>query len=89
MENPTTIAVDLSKNVFEIAVERQGRICQRKRLNRRQTITFLSQCPVATVLMETCGPSAHHHRARSNAASTPTTESLCSLKRRRLETARA
>jgi hypothetical protein len=28
MENPTTIAVDLSKNVFEIAVERQGRICQ-------------------------------------------------------------
>ena len=29
MENPMTIAVDLSKNVFEIAVERQGRICQR------------------------------------------------------------
>ena len=27
MENPTTIAIDLSKNVFEIAVERQGRIC--------------------------------------------------------------
>ena len=24
MENPTTIAVDLSKSVFEIAVERQG-----------------------------------------------------------------
>src|ERR1017187_9180179 len=48
MENPTTIAIDLSKNVFEIAVERQGRICQRKRLNRRQMITFLSQCPVAT-----------------------------------------
>jgi len=43
MENPTTIAIDLSKDVFEIAVERQGRICQRKRLNRRQTITFLSQ----------------------------------------------
>ena len=43
MENPTTIAIDLSKNVFEIAVERQGRICQRKRLNRRQTITFLGE----------------------------------------------
>jgi transposase len=27
MENPTTIAVDLSKSVFEIAVERDGRIC--------------------------------------------------------------
>ena len=62
MENPTTIAVDLSKNVFEIAVERQGRICQRKRLNRRQTITFLSQCPVATVLMETCGSSHYFGR---------------------------
>jgi transposase len=59
MENPTTIAVDLSKNVFEIAVERQGRVCQRKRLNRRQTIAFLSGCAKATVLLETCG-SAHY-----------------------------
>jgi transposase len=62
MENPTTIAIDLSKSVFEIAVERQGRICQRKRLNRWQTITFLSQCPVATVLMETCGSSHYWGR---------------------------
>ena len=59
MENPTTIAIDLSKNVFEIAVEREGRVCQRKRLNRRQTIEFLSQCAKATVLLETCG-SAHY-----------------------------
>ena len=51
MENPTTIAVDLSKNVFEIAVERQGRICQRKRLNRRQLVEFFSRSPSATVLM--------------------------------------
>jgi len=62
MENPTTIAIDLSKDVFEIAVERQGRIRQRKRLNRRQTITFLSQCPQATVLMETCGSSHYWGR---------------------------
>jgi transposase len=62
MENPTTIAIDLSKNVFEIAVERQGRICQRKRLNRRQTIMFLSQCPRATILMETCGTSHYWGR---------------------------
>jgi transposase len=59
MENPTTIAVDLSKSVFEVAVERQGRICQRKRLSRRQLAAFLSECPKATVLMETCG-SAHY-----------------------------
>lgn len=62
MENPTTIAIDLSKSVFEIAVERQGRICQRRRLNRRQTIAFLSQCPRATVLMETCGSSHYWGR---------------------------
>jgi len=59
MENPTTIAVDLSKDVFEIAVERQGRICQRRRLHRRQMVAFFSTCPPATVVMEACG-SAHH-----------------------------
>src|SRR5664280_23587 len=62
MENPTTIAIDLSKNVFEIAVERQGRICQRKRLNRRQMVEFFSQCPSATVLMEACGSSHYWGR---------------------------
>ena len=62
MENPTTIAVDLSKNVFEIAVERQGRICQRKRLNRRQIVELFSQCPSATVLMEACGSSHYWGR---------------------------
>jgi len=62
MENPTTIAVDLSKSVFEIAVERQGRICQRKRLTRGQMITFFSQVPRATVLMETCGSSHYWGR---------------------------
>src|ERR1017187_9885792 len=62
MENPTTIAIDLSKNVFEIAVERRGRICQRKRLNRRQMVEFFSQCPSATVLMEACGSSHYWGR---------------------------
>lgn len=62
MENPTTIAIDLSKSVFEVAVEREGRICQRKRLTRTQMITFLSQCARATVLMETCGTSHYWGR---------------------------
>ena len=62
MENPTTIAIDLSKSVFEVAVEREGRICQRKRLTRAQLITFLSQAPKATVLMETCGTSHYWGR---------------------------
>ncbi len=63
MENPTTIAVDLSKSVFEIAVERQGRIRQRKRLSRRQMAEFFSQCERATVVMEACGSS--HYWGRS------------------------
>jgi transposase len=62
MENPTTIAIDLSKSVFEVAVERDGRICQRKRLNRGQLSAFLSQCPKATVFMETCGTSHYWGR---------------------------
>ena len=51
MENPTTIAVDLSKNIFEVALERQGRICQRKRLSRRQMTEFFSQVERAVVVM--------------------------------------
>lgn len=62
MENPTTIAVDLSKSVFEVAVERGGRICQRKRLSRHQLAAFLSQVSEAVVLMETCGSSHYWGR---------------------------
>src|SRR5664279_1279065 len=43
VENVTTIAIDLSKGVFEVAVERGGRTCQRRRLNRRQLAAFLSE----------------------------------------------
>ena len=62
MENPTTIAIDLSKSVFEVAVESEGRICQRRRLSRRQLVAFLSECPKGTVLMETCGTSHYWGR---------------------------
>jgi transposase len=62
MENPTTIAVDLSKSVFELAVEREGRIWQRKRLNRRQMVEYFAQCPGATVVMEACGSSHYWGR---------------------------
>ena len=52
MSNPTMIAVDLAKNVFEIAVEREGRVCQRKRLNRKQMAEFFAQAPRSVVVME-------------------------------------
>lgn len=60
MEKHTTIAVELSKNVFQIAVsDYPGRVCQRKRLNRVQLVPFFANRPAATVLLEACG-SAHH-----------------------------
>jgi transposase len=59
----TTIAVDLSKSVFEIAVSRKpGRVCERQTLSRSQMIRFFAQRPPATVLLEACGSS--HHWAR-------------------------
>jgi transposase len=63
VNHPTTIAVDLSKNVFEVAVSREsGRVCERRRLSRSQLSRFFSQRPPATVLLEACGSS--HHWAR-------------------------
>jgi transposase len=54
-----TIAVDLAKNVFEIAVAgRAGTIRQRKRLSRPQFEQFWGQQPPCRVVMEACS-SAH------------------------------
>lgn len=56
----TTIAVDLAKSVFEIAVSRQaGRVSERHRLSRGTFLEFFATHRPATVLMEACG-SAHH-----------------------------
>jgi transposase len=56
----TTIAVDLAKNVFELAVsDRPGKVRERHRLPRAQLQRFFLRRPAATVLMEACG-SAHH-----------------------------
>jgi transposase len=63
VNHPTTIAVDLSKSVFEVAVSvKPGRVAQRERLLRSQMTRFFSQRPAATVLFEACGSS--HHWAR-------------------------
>ena len=63
MEKHMTVAVDLAKNVFEIAVSREpGRVCLRRRLSRNQLIPFFrSQLP-CTVLLEACGSSHHWGR---------------------------
>jgi transposase len=56
----TTIAVDLAKSVFEIAVsDRPGRVTERHRLSREAFLPFFAERQPAVVLMEACG-SAHH-----------------------------
>ena len=56
----TTIAVDIAKSVFEIAVSEQpGRVSERHRLSRASFLKFFAERQPATVLMEACG-SAHH-----------------------------
>jgi hypothetical protein len=52
----TTIAVDLAKSVFEVAVSRRpGKVDRRRRLSRGQFSRFLAEQAPATVVMEACG----------------------------------
>lgn len=56
----TTIAVDLAKSVFQVAVShRAGQVSLERRLPRTCFLSFFAQQPPATVLLEACG-SAHH-----------------------------
>ena len=56
----TTIAVDLAKNVFEIAVSRQpGKVAERHRVSRARLLPFFAERQPAVVLLEATG-SAHY-----------------------------
>jgi transposase len=56
----TTVAVDVAKTVFEVAVaNRQWHIITRHRLNRRQFTHFLTAASPTRVVMEACG-TAHY-----------------------------
>lgn len=56
----TTVAIDLAKDVFELAfADAQGRIVERRRLSRQGFARSLSNHPPLRVVMEACG-SAHH-----------------------------
>src|SRR3989441_8245898 len=58
--NSTTIAIDVAKAVFEVAISEQpGQVRDRQGLPRERCRRFLEERPAATVLMEACG-SAHH-----------------------------
>src|SRR4030095_13927187 len=64
----TTVAVDLAKDVFEVALaNRAGRIIERKRLTRRQFERFIDTLAGGTeVIMEACG-TAHYWGRRAQA----------------------
>lgn len=58
--NATTVAVDLAKNVFELAVaDAEWRVIERARLTRTQFERWFQNKEVALVVMEACG-SAHY-----------------------------
>jgi transposase len=58
--NATTVAVDLAKNVYQLAVaDTQWRIIERHRLTRAQFERFLVNRTIDRVIMEACG-SAHY-----------------------------
>lgn len=60
----TTIAVDVAKSVFEVAVSRRpGRVAERHRLTRKGFARFLAERAPATVVMEACGMAHHWGRA--------------------------
>ena len=58
--NSTVIAVDLAKDVIEVAIaNHSGKILERLRLNRTQFQKLLVKREPATIVFEACG-TAHH-----------------------------
>ena len=56
----TTIAVDLAKSIFEVAVsDRPGNVAENHRLSRDRMMRFFAQREEATVVFEACG-TAHY-----------------------------
>ncbi len=56
MNDATTVAIDLAKDVFELAFGNgMGQIVERKRLSRRAFARCLENRPRLEVVMEACG----------------------------------
>lgn len=55
----TTIAVDLAKHTFEVAITEPGRVITRRRFGRTQFARFLRMQPPAALVMEACS-TAHY-----------------------------
>jgi transposase len=62
--NATTVAVDLAKNVFEVAVaDDKWKIVERQRLTRAQFERWFGNREVKLIVMEACGTAHHWARA--------------------------
>jgi transposase len=60
----STVAVDLAKSVFELAIgDGQGRVTERKRLSREAFSRFFINRPPCRIVMEACGTA--HYWART------------------------
>jgi uncharacterized protein len=56
----TTVAVDVAKSVFELAIANaEWRVSAHQRLNRTQFARFLAETPATHVVIEACG-TAHY-----------------------------
>jgi len=59
----TVIAVDLAKNVFEVAVSTKGgRVAERHRLSRAAFVRFIGQRKPSIFVMEACGTASYWAR---------------------------
>lgn len=69
----TTVAVDVAKTVFEVAIaNRQWHIIARQRFNRRQFTRFLATASPTRVVMEACGTAHYWGRCAQRHGHTPT-----------------
>jgi transposase len=69
----TTVAVDVAKTVFEVAIaNRQWHIVARHRLNRRQFSRFVATTAPTHVVMEACGTAHHWARCAQRSGHTVT-----------------
>ena len=58
--NPTTIGLDIAKNVFQAhGVDQNGKVVVRKRFSRAKVLEFFANLPPCLIGMEAC-PGAHY-----------------------------
>ena len=56
MKEISLLAIDLAKSVFQLhGCDRFGKAVLKKKLTRKQLISFVANLPICTIAMEACG----------------------------------